>query len=434
MWKQIVGLLTLASFPIVASTEEPSPPPTNKASTQTEWQQLCADHKVLAWYMDAIDHPEALESVEDATNLPMLHLMELRGDNDLFDRKTSPIRKNIEADSLADIEQVMAGEPENTPVRLLGLGCTGYLEDWHIVGQLIRKGRTHIDLTIVDKNLIKECVDGLTQLSQALQEEGVQLTLSFYDSLAACKSSKFHCAYAVDYYPLFSFQENTWNTLTTVRKLLATKGHLFVSYLQESLRIDSQGKLQVLTSSPENQVLRKTISSAQRSNPRAKENSLRFQLVAANPLFITGPLLYALSDLSEEGYRDINVFAFSMKRFGVSESDLSTLVSDMTGEHASIHWQKLCYVHHKQEDRRDMVILSMPGVEIHDLLDQLHHDILVLGTILPEQGHWIIHGDQLGIWDISGLGVRKPIFIPDAHKNTAKKMIDALFAEGGHWY
>ena len=52
-------------------------------------------------------------------------------------------------------------------------GCTGYLEDWHIVGQLIPKGRTHIDLTIVDENLIKESVDGLLQLSKALQEEGV---------------------------------------------------------------------------------------------------------------------------------------------------------------------------------------------------------------------------------------------------------------------
>jgi hypothetical protein len=277
-------------------------------------------------------------------------------------------------------------------------------------------------------------VDGLLQLSKALQEEGIQLTLSFYTSLAACKSSKFHCGYAVDYYPLSSFQENTWNTISTARKLLTPKGHLFVSYLQESLRIDSLGKLTVLTSSPENQALRKTIVAAQKSNPRAKENSLRFQLTASHPFFIAGPLLYALSDLSNEGYQDINVFTFSMKRFGISESDLSILVSDITGEHASLHWQKRCYVHRKQEDRRDMIILSMRGVEIHDLLDRLHRNILLMGTILPAQGHWIVHADQLGIWDINGLGVRKPIFIPEEHKSTARKMIDALFAEGGHWY
>ena len=433
MWKHVVHLLALASLPIVASTEEPTPLPTAQTSTNSEWEQLCSDHKVLTWYINALDHPESLESVENATTLPMLHLMELCGDEH-FNRKTSPVRKNIEAEILTGIDQAMAEEPEDSPVRLLSLSCTGYLEDWHIVGQLIRKGRTRIDLTIVDENLIIESVDGLRQLSKALQEEGIQLTLSFYTSLAACKPSKFHCGYAVDYYPLFSFQENTWSTISTARKLLTPKGHLFVSYLQESLRIDPEGKLTVLTSSPENQTLRKTIVSAQKSNPRAKENSLRFQLTASNPLFITGPLLYALSDLSHEGYRDINVFTFSMKQFGLSESDLSTLVSDITGEHASLHWQKRYYVRRKQEDRRDMVILSMPGVEIHDILDRLNRNILLLGTILPQQGHWIVHADQLGIWDISGLGIRKPIFIPEAHKNTAKKMIDALFAEGGHWY
>ncbi len=434
MWKRVLGLLVLAAFPIITSAEEETSPPTRKTSPQTEWKQLCADHGVLAWYMEALDHPEALECIENLTSLPMLHLIEWGGDNDSFNRKTSPVRKNIEAEILADIDQSVAEEPHDSPVRLLSLGCTGYLEDWHIVGQLIRSGRTHIDLTIVDEYLTKESVDGLLQLSKALKDEGVQLTLSFYTSLAACKSSMFHCCYAVDYYLLPSFQENTWNTISTARKLLTPKGHLFVSYRQESLRIDSQGKLQVLTSSPEIQALRKTIVAAQKSNPRAKENSLRFQLSASNPIFISGPLLYALSDLSDEGYQDINVFIFSMKEIGVCESDLSTLVADITGEHASLHWQKICYVHNRQEDRRDMIIMSMPGVAIHDILDRLHRQILVFGTILPKQGHWIVHADQLGIWDISGLGVRKPIYIPEAHKGTARKVIDALFAEGGHWY
>jgi hypothetical protein len=156
MWKRVLSLLAIASFPIMTPAEEEASPPTKETSTQTEWEQLCSDHKVLAWYMEALDHPEALESVENGTTLPMLHLIELGGDNDLFNRKTSPVRKNIETEILADIDQAVAEEPKDSPVRLLSLGCTGHLEDWHIVGQLIRKGRTRIDLTIVDENLIKE--------------------------------------------------------------------------------------------------------------------------------------------------------------------------------------------------------------------------------------------------------------------------------------
>ena len=84
MWKRVLGLLVLAAFPIITSAEEETSPPTRKTSPQTEWKQLCADHGVLAWYMEALDHPEALECIENLTSLPMLHLIEWGGDNDSF--------------------------------------------------------------------------------------------------------------------------------------------------------------------------------------------------------------------------------------------------------------------------------------------------------------------------------------------------------------
>ena len=424
MWKQIISLLALLTIPLIAEGQ------TSETTFSAEWQQLRTDHGVLAWYMRAINHPEDLKSGDHFTTLPMLHLVEI-GD-ETFNRKTSPVRKNIEAEILSDIEQAMVGEPEDAPVRLLSLSCTGHLEDWHIIGQLIQSGRKHIDLTIVDTEMIAECMEGLVQLSEALKEEGVSLTISFRNTLAGCTSSKFHCGYAVSCYTLLSFQKNTWGTLPAARKLLLPKGHLFVSYLQESIRVDAQGKVHVLTSSSENQLLRKTIVAAQRNNPRDKESSLRFQL-ASEPLFVPGPLLYALSDLFEEGYRDISVFTFSWQN-DMSESDLSAFISDATGGKASIHWQKSCYIRHKQEDRRDMIIFSFPGVEIDGMIDKLSRDFMILGTLLPREGHWIIRGDQLGIWDINGMGFRKAISVPEANKKKAEKYLDALFAEKGHWY
>ena len=422
MWKQIIGLLALAT--VLAAEEQPAAP------FPAEWSQLRTEHGVLAWYTKAIDHPEDLEIDGPFTKLPMLRLVEISEQE--ANRKNSPIRKNLETEIVANIEQAMAEEPKDAPVRLLSLSCTGLLEDWFVIGRLIQSGRKNIDLTIVDADLFPDSFNGLTELSKALQEEGVSLTISCHNSLEQCASHKFHCSYMVNSYAFLSFKKNTWGTLPAVWKLLLPKGRLFISHFQESISFDTEGKIRVLASSPENQALRKAIVTAQHNNPRDRGSSLRFQLYS-EPIFVTGPLLYALSDLIEE-YKTIYVFAISLRQNDMSESDLSRLISDATGGKATLHWQKKCYVYDSQTDRRDMIIFSFPGVDMEQQAKPISREIMLLGTILSKAGHWIIRGDQLGIWDIDGMGMRRAISVPEAGRKKAEKCLDTLFAERGHWY
>lgn len=138
-------------------------------SASTEWQSLCNEHRVKNWCIEAVTSTEALETNEKETILPMLHLFETRGENGRFDRKTSQVRMRIEQDILQDLEKIMENKPLDTPVRLLSFGCTGLLQDWYLICQLIRQGKTNIDLCIVDPNLFKESCDGFLEFCEALE-------------------------------------------------------------------------------------------------------------------------------------------------------------------------------------------------------------------------------------------------------------------------
>lgn len=85
-------------------------------------------------------------------------------------------------------------------------------------------------------------------------------------------------------------------------------------------------------------------------------------------------------------------------------------------------------------ERRDMMILNLPGTELKYLIDNIHHDILVFRRVVSEAGHWIVSADQLGLWDIDSKGNVSAIYLPEAHKKIARGIIEKLFAEGGHWY
>lgn len=240
--------------------------------------------------------------------------------------------------------------------------------------------------------------------------------------------------YAIDCFSLLSFTKETWGNLVLGRKALVPNGHLFLSYIQEIVTIDSRGKIRVVETSPENQLLRETIVSAQHSNPRSKDCSIRLQVLSSDPVYYTSPLLYAVSDLLQDGYKDIMVYSYSYGFKDFSEPDLSALFSDISEGRATLHWKRLFYIQDKRADRRDMVLINLPGCDIKNLIDRLNHDIVVWGTLLPEQGHWIVSADQLGLWDIDGKGNAKIISIPDKYKKTAREVIDKLFAPGGHWY
>ena len=428
--------LPLSADEVADTTPESS---VKEVSQEKTWEQLCESHQVKAWYMEALGKGELLETDEKFTKLPMLGLFEFREENGRFDRNSSPVRKNIEKDILVDIEEALKNEPNCIPVRLLSLGSTGLLQDWFLVGELIAQGKTQIELTIVDAELIRRSCEGIEKLSKALEAEGITLKLSFFNSLEKCaqvQKTPFHCVYAVDYYALHSFRKDTWRNLAIARKLLAPNGHLFVSYLDEIFTIDPMGKIFVVGTSPYNKLLRDTIVATQRSNPRSKDCSIRMQMMSGSPCFITGPLLYAISDLLQDGYQDLVIYTFSTHLDWFSESDLSELFSDLfAGKgHASLHWKGMYYIQGRNEDRRDMVILDLRGVEVHDLMSELNRTVVLLGRLVPDNGRWIVNADQLGLWVVDGNGRSKAIAVPEENRKTAQKLMAKLFAPGGCWY
>jgi hypothetical protein len=436
----MLSIFALLHLPLAADGTGAAP--IENASTATslesEWQLLCSNHGVKTWYMNSLEDNSILETAEDLTRLPALKLFEFCEEDSRFNRKSSQVRKNIEKDILADIGKILEKEPQDTTIRLLSLGCTGLLQDWYIVGQLIRQGRTHIDLTIVDTKLFQGPVEGFEKLSKALKSEGITLHVRFLnslDSLTTGPKETFHCVYAINYFALLSFEKDTWKNLSRARKLLVQNGHLFASYLNEILTIDAKGKINVVETSPENQQLREAIVAAQRSNPRSKDCSIRIQIESLTPYFIAGPLLYATSDLLEDGYQDIMIYAPSPGLKQLSESDLSALFSDISTSKGktTLHWKRKFLITDIRQDRRDMVILYLKGFDFHSIMDRLHRSTVLWGKLVPEKGHWLVFADQLGLWDIDGLGQKKIIFLPKEHEKTAKEFIEKIFAPGGHW-
>jgi hypothetical protein len=82
-----------------------------------------------------------------------------------------------------------------------------------------------------------------------------------------------------------------------------------------------------------------------------------------------------------------------------------------------------------------MVIFNLRGLELRPLIDKLNHDIILFGTIMPENGHWVVLADQLGLWDINGKGDARMLASPsDNNIGRANQLVKKLFAHGGNWY
>jgi hypothetical protein len=440
MWLQMIGVVALLhSFLIadMASEQHVDAQPLQEEAV-SEWQQHCKDRNVKEWLLATLENTSALESEECCTVLPLLHIFECNDKDGRFNRKISPVRSNIEKDILQDLEQVLEKEPKDAPVRLLSLENTGLLQDWYLVGQLIRQGRTNIELTIISSYAVKEAFDGFVNFCDALEAEGISIKLSYFTSLEKClqsKKSTYHAIYGINFYLLTTFEKGTWKTLALARKVLAPNAHLFVSYLAENIRINALGNIDVIDSSSENKLLRDSIVAAQRKNPRSKSSSLRIQTLSTDPFFYTGPMLYAVSDLFQDGYQDIMLFTNSYGLEGFSETDVSSLFSDLLKERGSVglQWKKLYYVTDIHEDRRDMIILNCKGIELKEATNWLNRYIVIFRRIVPQQGFWLISGDQIGLWEVDGLGCPRNISPSKEHEKAAKELMSKLFASGGHW-
>ena len=412
--------------------------PSGRQVLDDTWNDLCSKHQVKSWYIETLKKTSGLVSGENGTSLPLLGLLELGDSEGRFDRKTSPVRANIEKAIVQDINHVLEKEPLTTPVRILSIGCLGQLQDWYIVGQLIREGRTTIDLSIVEKQFFPELIDSMSKLSDGLEQEGIHLKASYFNSVEQCASAQkkpFHAAYAVLYYDLYSFQKNTWSNLTKARKLLAPNGHLSVSFQNEILTIDATGKVSVIESDPRVQLMKKTIVDALRSDFKSKDRSLRLFVTSSDLFFYTTSLLYAISDLVDDGFTDITVFSSMPRTELFSTADLSAVISDAAANRASVslRWAKISGIRDKRADRRDIVIFNLPHIKLDQATDFINHDVVLLGLVMSDNGHWIISADQLGIWDVKANGNAKAVLVPQGQEKSAREIIEKIFKRGGGW-
>lgn len=439
MWLQVIvaSSVLFCSFFTQLCGSEPSHAPSEmakdkgpSASQNQVWEELCANHQVKQWYMDALQNPDLLVSDEHLTYLPLLSLAEWKCSG-RFDRKASDIRTRVEEAICRDLDSLLSSKQAlSEPVRMLSLGGIGMLQDWFIIGRLIKKGVTNIDLTVVDRHLLPEAVHGMESLSEALKAEGVNLSLTFLSSFqAGKKQTPYHIVYSIASVGLSACMKDEWTTLLNTRKLLAPNAHLFVAYGTEFIRFDGQGSFEILGSDPHVQDVRKCVVNDLTSEVRRKDKTIKVAVTSSDWTIFPSTLLYAVNDLVQKGYEDI-VIQVCLKSDKIAMTDLSALFSEVSKKKASLIWKNHYYIRNAQADRLDMYVMNLPGLEIDNVKTFMSHEAALSGMVLGEQGHCVVYADQLGLWDVKGSGTMQLVKAPQGDPKKAYKLMDEIFSSG----
>ena len=159
-------------------------------------------------------------------------------------------------------------------IRLMSIGCGGYLQEVILLGRLIHEGFTSIELTCVD---ILESEDKLSKLQTFFNEQFPQLDISLLRIQTvqnAGTQSKYDIVYAIDFDDLFAaYDENNFELhhcldvydethgsnktiddfrsglgdLILARNLLTTTGALFLGHGEQDIKISAGNELTLFT-------------------------------------------------------------------------------------------------------------------------------------------------------------------------------------------
>lgn len=404
-----------------------------------EWQELCARKAVKNWYLSALEDPQLIESDENCSRLPLLHLFELRDTADRFDRKIGNARQTVEKAIATDIEKIFEGKPLDTPVRLLSLDSVGLLQDWFIIGHLLKQGRTNIELALVNGNSSQAGLDYFFELEKVLLQEGVSLTITSYKSVSECAQAQkkpFSVAYSIDALRSDTSIE-TFDNVLSAKELLDQNCHVFFSYFAEIVSFDAKGVVHVLETSQLSQAGRETIVAAQLKNPRPKDRPVRIIAETSNPGFFFNTLFYAVSDLCNQGYQDIVINVPDIRGFYADlRPTITRLFSLLNTRHSTItfHWKGTIYLRDRIGDCRDLAIFWFDNVDVQEFGKNLNDGVIVLGSCMTDQSHWIVCGKDLGLWDVDGKGATHMVLVHKENKELAMAIMHDIFKPGSPWY
>jgi hypothetical protein len=433
---QWLALLLLSITSCAFSSEEAA---SFNEAMPTEWQDLCSKKAVKQWYIDTLEKPELIESDGRFSKLPILNLYELRDSGERFDRKFLGNRQLVEKAIATDIEKTFKGKSLDEPIRLLSLGSFGLLQDFFIVGHLVKQGRTHIELAFVGASYDAPNLNGMIELKKALSQEGVELDISTFKNLQEFSSKKPQKVSAV--YSIDAFRNeaslSAINDIILARKQLTNNGQAYLSFFGEAMSFGTSSGIRPIATSQKTVTESEGITAAQLKNPRSKDSPLRVVVESTDPYFFFSSLLYSISDLFKAGYQDIVITILSHSHYSDAEQKtISQLFSTLNGPQSqlTISWKNRLFLRDQRRDRIDLSIFWADNYNIKEFASQLNRGVVILGSCMPEQSRWIICGKDLGVWEVDGKGAISMIDVPQGNEELALAMLHDLFQHGSPWY
>lgn len=151
-----------------------------------------------------------------------------------FNRFFTDRRLNIEERITTDLKKVYL--EKQGALNLLGFGSGRLLEDWILIGKLIKEGITEINYTIVEPHLHKEALENFTAFFADF--EGVKINIKAYKNLEEYRNEPNNLQDAVFAIDFDEFDSNkNLKELNQTRDLLTDTGHLYLSYSKDDMVI-----------------------------------------------------------------------------------------------------------------------------------------------------------------------------------------------------
>ena len=442
----VKALLLLCITSLSYSTEKATEPPQKTVvggpsdPFSIEWSSLREKKQVKEWIVSLSDNMDAIHSDEHINKLSWLGLFELKGENNRFNRKTSSVRQLLEKNIVDDVERALNGQSKETPVRVLVLQPLGYLQEVFVLGKLLKEGRTNVEFIFVEKYYDKASSMGLQELQKALADEGIILGVNRLTSLKELPkklAEPFHVGYSF----VHVLNELTFEAIDSVlsaRKLIDTKGKFYFSQLDGTIALSANSGTQVVEMTKKAQIACDTITATQLTN-HAKDRTCKIHTETTDPKFFIGPLFYSTATLLKNGFTDLFLTAHNTAQIddycrGVISNLYNSLNSPADSSSLVFQWKKTTYVGDKIEFRKDLFVLWFDNLNIQDIFTDINREIILSSSSLPERGHWIICGKDIGLWVIDGKKNISAVDVPSDKQQLATVMVHDLFSNGSPWY
>lgn len=159
-----------------------------------------------------------------------------------FNRLRTQRRADMENRICYDLQLTCQNLDE--PINILSLGAGGFLQDWILLGQLIKSGYTNINYSAIDPEIKSINLERFTQFFEDF--EGVNVNVNYYGNVdwytSVNPEQNLNAVIAIDFDDLNT--SGCWSDINTLRKLLMeNQGKFYMSYNKDDIVIDSSSTL-----------------------------------------------------------------------------------------------------------------------------------------------------------------------------------------------